>query len=62
MGEAKRRKTALGDQYGQEQRIVSWLPITKTQAEDFYNWTTKGAWIDFSAASMARFAKRARAS
>jgi hypothetical protein len=49
MGEAKRRKTALGEQYGQEKRIVSWLPITKTQAEDFYSWTTKGAWIGIGA-------------
>lgn len=45
MGEAKRRKEALGDKYGQEETIVSWLPITKSQAEQFYTWTTKGAWI-----------------
>jgi hypothetical protein len=29
MGEAKRRKTALGDQYGQEERILPWVPISK---------------------------------
>lgn len=45
MGEAKRRKAALGDKYGQEQTILSWVPITKTQAEQFVKWTTKGAWI-----------------
>ncbi|AFZ35820.1 hypothetical protein Sta7437_2276 [Stanieria cyanosphaera PCC 7437] len=45
MGEAKRRKTALGEKYGQEQTILSWLPITKTQAEQFIQWTTRGAWI-----------------
>jgi hypothetical protein len=45
MGEAKRRKTALGDKYGQEARIFPWLPITKTQGEQFVNWTTRGAWI-----------------
>ncbi|MEB3312218.1 MAG: DUF2839 domain-containing protein [Snowella sp.] len=49
MGEAKRRKEALGDKYGQETRIVSWLPITKTQAEAFYEWTTRGAWIGIAA-------------
>jgi hypothetical protein len=45
MGEAKRRKEALGNKYGQEETILSWLPITKTQADRFYKWTTKGAWI-----------------
>lgn len=45
MGEAKRRKEALGDKYGQDQTIFSWLPITKTQGEKFVQWTTKGAWI-----------------
>jgi hypothetical protein len=45
MGEAKRRKEALGEEYGKEQRILSWLPITKSQAEKAYQLTTKGAWI-----------------
>lgn len=46
MGEAKRRKTALGDKYGnQDQRIMSWLPITKSQAESFVKLSTRGAWI-----------------
>ena len=45
MGEAKRRKTTLGEQYGQETRILSWVPITKIQAEQFVTWTTRGAWI-----------------
>jgi Protein of unknown function (DUF2839) len=46
MGEAKRRKTALGDKYGhQEERILSWVPITKSQSEAFVQWTTRGAWI-----------------
>jgi hypothetical protein len=49
MGEAKRRKASLGEQYGQEKRIVSWLPITTTQAQDFYTWTTKGAWVGIGA-------------
>lgn len=45
MGESKRRKEALGDKYGQDQRIFPWLPITKTQGEQFVQITTKGAWI-----------------
>jgi hypothetical protein len=45
MGEAKRRKKSLGDDYGKEERLYSWLPLTKTQAEQAYNLTTKGAWI-----------------
>ena len=45
MGEAKRRKQALGDKYGQEAKIFPWLPITKNQAEKLSNWTNRGTWI-----------------
>ena len=45
MGEAKRRKVALGERYGQESRILPWLPITKSQSEKFIKITTTGAWI-----------------
>jgi hypothetical protein len=45
MGEAKRRKTALGEKYGQSETILPWLPITKKQAEQFVRWSTRGAWI-----------------
>ena len=45
MGEAKRRKATLGDQYGQQANILPWLPITKSQSEQFVKWTTKGAWL-----------------
>lgn len=45
MGEAKRRKEALGDRYGQEDKIFPWFPITKTQGEQFVKLTTRGAWI-----------------
>jgi hypothetical protein len=45
MGESKRRKEAIGDEYGKEGRIVDWLPITKTQSEDFVKWTSRGSWI-----------------
>jgi hypothetical protein len=49
MGEAKRRKAALGDKYGQEERIFPWLPVTKSQAESLYKLTTRVAWIGIGA-------------
>ncbi|MFM9156547.1 MAG: DUF2839 domain-containing protein, partial [Dolichospermum sp.] len=46
MGEAKRRKNSLGEEYGQNTaRILPWVPITKTQAAQFVAITTRGAWI-----------------
>ncbi len=45
MGEAKRRKEALGEQYGKEDPILRGIPITKSQADRFVKWTTTGAWI-----------------
>lgn len=45
MGEAKRRKEAMGESYGQSPRILPWLPITKAQSEQFMKITTQGAWI-----------------
>ena len=46
MGESKRRKEALGKQYGREsERILPWVPITKAQAEKFIKLTSRGAWI-----------------
>ena len=45
MGEAKRRKESLGEQYGQEARFISWLPITKSQSQKFMQLTSTGAWI-----------------
>jgi hypothetical protein len=49
MGEAKRRKEAMGDQYGQEANILPWLPIKKSQADQFMRLTTRGAWIGIGA-------------
>ncbi|MGB8701534.1 MAG: DUF2839 domain-containing protein [Thermosynechococcaceae cyanobacterium] len=49
MGEAKRRKETLGDKYGQEKPMFSWLSITKTQTEQFIKWTTRGSWIGIGA-------------
>jgi hypothetical protein len=48
MGESKRRKESIGDEYGKEERILSWLPITKTQSQDFVKWTSRGSWIGIS--------------
>lgn len=45
MGESKRRKEALKEKYGQEENIFPWLPITKSQAKEAYDLTTRGAWI-----------------
>jgi len=45
MGESKRRKQTLGTEYGKEQPIANWLPVTKSQAKQFYEITTRGAWI-----------------
>jgi hypothetical protein len=45
MGDAKRRKEVLGEKYGQEENIFPWLPVKKSQAEQFVQLSTKGAWI-----------------
>lgn len=45
MGDSKRRKEALGDKYGQEPNVLPWLPIKKSQTEQFMNWSTRGAWV-----------------
>lgn len=49
MGEAKRRKSSLGENYGQEERILPWVPITKSQSKQFVELTTRGAWYGISA-------------
>jgi hypothetical protein len=41
MGESKRRKTQLGEKYGQEKASV----FSKANSEKFVQWTTRGAWI-----------------
>lgn len=45
MGDSKRRKEALGENYGKEVPIAPWLPVTKTQAQQFVKWTTRGSWV-----------------
>ncbi len=49
MGEAKRRKESLGDQYGKEGNVTSWLPVTKVQARQFVKWSNITAWIGIGA-------------
>ncbi|MGD1939471.1 MAG: DUF2839 domain-containing protein [Cyanophyceae cyanobacterium] len=46
MGESKRRKEILGDEYGKEKKtILPGIPVTKQQSRQFMTWTTRGAWI-----------------
>ncbi|MDX2099748.1 MAG: DUF2839 domain-containing protein [Leptolyngbyaceae cyanobacterium bins.59] len=58
MGDAKRRKELLGDQYGKEEKIAPWIPVTKTQAQQFVSWSTRGAWIGIGALVVAWIAIR----
>ena len=58
MGEAKRRKATLGEDYGKEARILPWVPITKSQAEQFVSLTSKGAWIGIGVMIVAWFTVR----
>lgn len=45
MGEAKRRQEALGEDYGKEANMVSWLPVSKKQLEKVYQLVMRGSWI-----------------
>lgn len=45
MGESKRRREQLGSDYGKEEKILPWVPITKRQGDQFVAWSTRGAWI-----------------
>ena len=46
MGESKRRKAELGENYGKSEPIVPWLPFwTKQKADRFVQITTTGAWV-----------------
>ncbi len=48
MGDSKRRKETLGEKYGQEDNVFPWLPLKKSQAQQFMTWSTTGAWIGIS--------------
>jgi hypothetical protein len=58
MGEAKRRKQQIGKDYGQEARIVSWLPFTTSQASRFVKITTTGAWTGITVLALLWIAVR----
>ena len=52
MGEAKRRtiqglppKSVTKDKVDTSPRLVSWFPLTRNQADQFVQVSTKGAWI-----------------
>jgi hypothetical protein len=46
MGEAKRRKEILGDDYGKDEPIVAWIPFwTKQNAKQFIELSSKAAWV-----------------
>lgn len=45
MGDSKRRKENLGEKYGQEQNVLPWLPIKKSKAAQFVQYSTLGAWL-----------------
>ncbi len=50
MGESKRRKEELGENYGKPEPIVSWLPfLTKQKASQFVQITSTGAWLGIGA-------------
>jgi hypothetical protein len=59
MGEAKRRaslglpprqrKPDAAQPVDTSPRIVSWLPLTRNQADRFVSLTTRGAWIGIAA-------------
>jgi hypothetical protein len=45
MGDSKRRKATMGEKYGQEERFLPWLPVTKSQSRQFMAITTRVSWI-----------------
>jgi hypothetical protein len=43
MGDSKRKKTKTSVE--ESKRIVSWIPFTVAQSEDFVRVSTNGAWV-----------------
>ncbi len=52
MGEAKRRQANPDADSSTKDRIVAWLPLTKSQAQQFVQLTTKGAWFGIGAMAL----------
>lgn len=48
MGDAKRRKTQLGDKYGQTPPGLGGM-FTQERMAQFIKWTTRGSWIGIGA-------------
>jgi len=50
MGESKRRKEVLGEQYGNPEPVASWIPfLTKGKAAKFVEVSTQAAWYGIRA-------------
>lgn len=50
MGESKRRKEVLGENYGKAEPIASWIPfLTKDKADAFVKISTQAAWYGIGA-------------
>ncbi|NJK30767.1 MAG: DUF2839 domain-containing protein [Acaryochloris sp. RU_4_1] len=45
MGEAKRRKETLGEDYGKEPNLLPWLPVTQQQLQKVYKVVMRGSWV-----------------
>jgi len=53
MGESKRRKQVLGENYGKPEPIASWIPfLTKDTAEKFVKVSTQAAWYVIGATAL----------
>ena len=44
MGESKRRRQNLGENYGKPEPILPGLPISKELASKLVKWANRGAW------------------
>ena len=38
-------KELIGEKYGQEVRILPWIPVTKSQAEFLVKWSNRLTWL-----------------
>jgi hypothetical protein len=53
MGEAKRRKEQMGEQYGQPQTSLAGSLFSKGNTEKFVKWTTRGSWVGIGLVAVA---------
>ena len=53
MGESKRRKEVLGEEYGKSEPVASWLPfLSKGKASKFVEVSTQAAWYGIGATAL----------